>query len=250
MSGKLLFAAAAFSVVAAPSVAQDADGWTGEGSVSAGVTTGNTDTTDVGIGLDLGKTSGPWTYGVEAFADFGEVDGTESKNRWFLGGTVDRQINDRLFGFGRVSYEQDEFSGFDSRAFVGGGLGYDIFVGDVLSWTVRGGPGFKIDEVGETVTTDALGAPVIVPGFTDESFSAFGESAFAYAFNDNVKFTNDSTVLYADISTQLTNSAAITAKLSSALSARVSFDVRHETDPPEGFESTDTATRVSLVYGF
>ena len=34
--------------------AQDADenGWSGEGSLSAGVTTGNTETTDLGLGVD------------------------------------------------------------------------------------------------------------------------------------------------------------------------------------------------------
>ena len=40
------------------------------------------------------------------------------------------------------------------------------------------------------------------------------------------------------------------AALGAALSARFSVDVRHDTDPPFGFEDTDTATRVSLVYAF
>lgn len=244
MHHKIIAAIAAVAVFAAPSFAQDEDapkGWTGEGSVSAGVTTGNTETTDLGIGLNMTKDTGTWSYGVEAVADYGEIDGAESKNRWFLGGTVDRQINDRLFGFARASYEQDEFSGFESRAFIGGGLGYDVIVGDKQSWTVRGGPGLKIDEIGPIGTA---------PATTEESFSIVGSSAYAYAFNDNVKITNDTTVLYADVSTQMTNSLALTAALSDALSARISFDVRHDTEPPLGFEQTDTATRFSLVYGF
>ena len=36
--------------------------------------------------------------------------------------------------------------------------------------------------------------------------------------------------------------------LTGALSARASYDVRHDTDAPAGFEKTDTVTRVSLVY--
>lgn len=253
MHRKFIAAIAAVAVLASPSVAQDAEentGWTGEGSVSAGVTTGNTETTDLGIGVNMTKDTGTWAYGVEAVADYGEIDGAEAKNRWFLGGTVDRQINDRLFGFGRVSYEQDEFSGYDSRAFVGGGLGYDVIVGEKQSWTVRGGPGIKIDEIAEIISTDATGATVVTPAVTEESFSVVGSSNYAYAFNDNVKLSNDTTVLYADVSTQVTNSLALTAALSDALSARISFDVRHDTEPPLGFEQTDTATRFSLVYGF
>lgn len=222
--------------------AQDAS-WTGEGSFSAGVTTGNTETTDLGLGLDLSRETTLWTTTLEALADFGETDGTETKNRFFLAGQLDRQINDRLYGFGRASYEQDEFSGFETRTFVGGGLGYDVLTGPRQTWAIEGGPGLKIDEVRET--TDGT---TVIPAETVESFSVFAASAYAFQFNDNVAFTNDTNLLYAEESTQIVNTAAITASLTDALSARFSFDVRHDTDPPLGFESTDTATRISLVY--
>lgn len=253
MQRTLIAAAAAFTLLAAGAGAEEEEantGWTGEGSVSAGVTTGNTETTDLGIGVNMTRDTGDWAFGVEALADYGEIDGAESKNRWFLSGTVDRQINDRLFGFARASYEQDEFSGFDSRTFVGGGLGYDILTGDQASWTVRGGPGLKIDEIAEIISTDAMGMTVVTPGATEESFSFVASSNFEYIFNENVTLSNNTNALYAETSTQLNNTLALTAQLSSALSARISFDVRHDTEPPEGFESTDTATRFSLVYGF
>ncbi|MEL6753806.1 MAG: DUF481 domain-containing protein, partial [Pseudomonadota bacterium] len=106
-----------------------------------------------------------------------------------------------------------------------------------------GGPGLKIDEVRETTV-----AGEIVPAETVESFSVFAASNFEHAFNENVSFSNDTDLLYAEESTQMINVAALTAKLTDAFSARISFDVRHDTDPPEDFESTDTATRVALVY--
>ena len=180
----------------------------------------------------------------------GETDGAETKNRIFLGTNLDRQINDRLFGFGQLTYERDEFSGFASRAFIGGGLGYEVLNGEATQWTVRGGPGLKIDETEDTFVLVGGDALVLVPGETEESFGATAESNFAHTFNENVAFTNDTTVVYADVSTQVGNVAAITASLSNALSARVSFEVRHDTDPLEGFEATDTISRVSLVYGF
>ena len=227
-----------------PAHAQDQEegtnGWTGEGALSAGVSTGNTETTDVGLGVTLGRDIELWTVGLRANADYGDTEGTETKNRLFFGANLDRQINDRLFGFGQVSYEKDEFSGFDSRIFVGGGLGYDIYTGDKLSWTVRGGPGFKIDEI---AATDLL------PASTEESFGATAASNWAYAFNENVSLSNDTNVLYAETSTQIGNILALTATLSDALSARMSFEARHDTNPPAGFEDTDTITRVSLVYG-
>ena len=247
-----LAAFAGAMTLALPAHSQDDanNGWSGEGSLSAGVTTGNTETTDIGLGVDVARTFIVWTVCVQATADYGETDGDDTKNRIFLGTNLDRQINDRLFGFGQLTYERDEFSGFDSRAFIGGGLGYEVLTGDVTTWTVRGGPGLKIDEIEAVLDTTTVPATILSPATTEESFGATAQSNFAHQFNDNVAFTNDSTAVYADTSTQLGNIAAITATLTNTLSARVSFEVRHDTDPVDGFEATDTISRVSLVYGF
>ncbi len=247
---KMASAVAIAVTIAGTAVAEETTGWSGEGSLSAGVSTGNTETTDLGLGVDATRDWGVWALGLNAVADFGETDGVETKNRIFLGTNLDRQINDKLFGFGQLSYEKDEFSGFASRTFIGGGLGYEIYNSDTLGWTVRGGPGFKIDEVEAVLDTTTVPATVVTPETTEESVGAVAESNFNYAFNDNVAFTNDTKALYAQESTQLSNVIALTATLTDTLSARVSFEARHDTNPPLGFEDTDTISRVSLVYGF
>ncbi|MBN8552244.1 MAG: DUF481 domain-containing protein [Caulobacterales bacterium] len=241
----LLPAIVAFALIAAPAMAQEAQ-WTGEGSFGAGFTTGNTDTSDLGLGLELAREQGQWTVTLEAAAEFAETNGAQTKNRMFVAGQIDRDFSDRLYGFGRASYERDEFSGFESRAFAGAGVGYRILTGEQTTWAVEAAPGIKLDEVRQVV----LPGPVIVPASSEASFSVIAASRFAHAFNDNVRLTNDTSVTYAETSTQIENQFAVTAALSGALSARFSVGVRHDTDPPFGFEATDTATRVSLVYAF
>lgn len=231
-------------------VAQYNDGWSGEAAFSAGYTTGNTETTDLGLGIDVAREQGVWTYEFVADGEYGEQDGVESRNRYFLSGDVDRQLNDKLFAFGRTSYEVDQFTGFDSRTFVGGGVGYHIYDSEQTKWTVRAGPGVKIDEVKRIVTTDSVGAALIIPAETVSSFGAVARSAFGHKLNDNVKFINETDVLYGETSTQIENMVALTASVSSAISARMSFNVRYDTNPAEGFEDTDTALKVALVYGF
>lgn len=247
---KTASAAAMAISIAGAAAAEEATGWSGEGSLSAGVSTGNTETTDLGLGVDANRDWGVWALGLNAVADFGETEGVETKNRIFLGTNLDRQINDKLFGFGQLSYEKDEFSGFASRTFIGGGLGYEIYNSDTLGWTVRGGPGFKIDEIEASIDATAVPPNVLTPATTEESIGAVAESNYRYAFNENVGLTNDTKVLYAQESTQLSNVIALTATLTDTLSARVSFEARHDTNPPLGFEDTDTISRVSLVYGF
>jgi hypothetical protein len=50
--------AIAATLFATPTLAQEA-AWVGEGSFGAGMTSGNTDTTDFGMGLKTGPGSGP-----------------------------------------------------------------------------------------------------------------------------------------------------------------------------------------------
>ncbi|PKP81471.1 MAG: DUF481 domain-containing protein [Alphaproteobacteria bacterium HGW-Alphaproteobacteria-18] len=242
----ILAAIVAGSCLAMPTHAQESR-LKGEGSFTAGLNTGNTETSDLGIGVKMSHENQIWRNSIEVLADYGTKNGSETKNRAFFAGQSDRTLNDRLFAFGRLSHEIDEFSGFDSRSFVGGGLGWQIFQGGPAMWSVEGGPGIKFDRIAASTSGSP---PVTVPAESEEFFSARAASKFGYTFNDAVKFGNDTNLVYADASTQIGNKTTLTALLTKSLSARVSFEVRHDTSPQAGFESTDTATRMSLVYAF
>lgn len=243
MRTRLLGAACAVTAITAPAFAEP--GWSGEGALAAGFTTGNTETTDVGIGVEIHFEGPRYSHHGEVAFDYAEQDGLKSKNRAFAAYQLDRVLTERWFAFGRVSYEQDEFSGFDSRAFLGAGAGYHVIDNDATSWTLRAAPGLKIDDV----AADAAAVPPIAGG-TEQSFAVEFGSEYAYAFNDAVTLSNDTSIIYAEVSTQMANRVALTAQLMDALSARFSVEVRHESDPQPGREQTDTATRFGLVYGF
>lgn len=245
MSIRMIIAALAAAVLGFAAPAFAADGWTGEGAISAAATTGNTETTDLGLSLKGARQMGDWRVKANAAADYGETNSSETRNRWGLGGQVDRDLTDRFYLFGGATYEQDQFSGYDSRFYVGPGAGYRVLTGERTKWALEAGPGYRRDEVQARVVSG-----VRLGSATEEGFGARAASRFSHKFNEAVGFTNDTDVIYGDLSTQIVNSAAITAKLTDALSARVSFDVRNESDPQPGREDTDTATRFSLVFGF
>lgn len=232
-----------------PAIA-DAGHWAGEGSFSAGINTGNTETSDYGLGVKMTRETQIWRVNGEFLADYGTKNGSRTKNRFFLSGQFDRTLNDNLFGFARISHEEDEFSGFNSRSFIGSGLGYQVLDTEATKWSIEGGPGVKIDRMKSRTTTDEEGEPVIVPSMTDESISFIAASRFAHSLNDNVRLRNETSLIYADVSTQLGNKTTLTASLTRSISARFSFEVRHDSDPPEGFTDTDTSTRMSIVYSF
>ncbi|MBY9068515.1 DUF481 domain-containing protein [Hyphomonas sp. WL0036] len=239
-------------MAAASAIALPASGemgrWSGEGAFSAGLNTGNTQTSDLGISVQMERESQIWRNRFELTADYGTTEGAETKNRLYFDAGADRILNDDLFAFGRLSHEINEFSAFESRTFAGSGIGWLVFDEESpANWSIEGGPGIRVDRLRETLSETPL---EIVPAQTQETVSLIAASKFGYTFNDAVKFGNDTNMIYADTSTQVGNKSTLTALLTKSLSARVSFEVRHDSDPKTGFEETDTATRMSIVYAF
>ncbi len=235
---RLASLAALAAVPALPAMAQE-DKWTGEGAFNAGFTTGNTETRDAGVGLKVKHVGGEWTQLGEFVFDYGDKDKVESRNRIFAAGQVDRSFGTQWSAYTRLTGERDQFSGFENRYFLGVGAAFKAVDTPTTKWTLEGGPGYKVDELRGTLTT---------PASTEESISGRAASRFSHDFNERVKFTDTTEVVTSDTSTQIMNGAALTASIMGNLSARVSFDVRHDTDPLPGFEPTDTTTKFSLVY--
>ncbi len=246
---RILAAVAAGGCLSGTAMAE-APEWKGEGSLSAGLNTGNTDTSDLGIGVKMGRKTPLWRMSGELLADYGTKNGTQTKDRLYTAGQVDRVISDRLFGFTRVSHERDDFSAFESRSFAGGGLGWQAFDNDLVKWSLEGGPGIKVDEVKATTVTPPGGVPAPVPGKTRDSVAVIAASRLNYTLNEQVRAGNETSLIYANTSTQIANKATLTASLTRGLSARFSFEVRHDTNPRTNFEKTDTASRMSIVYSF
>ena len=211
-----------------------ADEWTGEASLTGSNTTGNTETTDIGLGLKLNVAGDAWRHKFRASADFGEVSGTTNKERFSLGYQIERDFTDRLYGFARTDYLNDSFGAFTDSFFLGGGLGYDVITGGAVTWDLSGGAGFRTQ-------TSALDV-------TEDEFALNAGSDFDWAINDKVSFYDDAGLIYADSNTSFFNEAGITAQLMGSLAGRVSFRVEHNTDVPAGTEKTDTITRFGIVY--
>jgi putative salt-induced outer membrane protein len=224
--------------VVTPTFAEDAPSgtWSGEGTLTAGFTTGNTETSDLGIGLKLARTEAGWRQALDFNAEYGETDGLETRNRVAAGLQIERELNPRTFLFGRGAHEVDAFSGFDSRTFRGGGIGYRVLDAEGTKWRLEAAPGWRRDE--------------LASGATETSAALRLASAWTHTVNTAVGLSLDTTVNVADVSTQFSNVASLTAQLSERLAARASFELRTESDPLPGLEQTDTATRLSLVYGF
>ncbi len=215
------------------------DGWGGEASVAGSKTSGNTDTTDVGLALHLNKTDGLWKHNFDTTYDLGKVSGLDNKNRFFLGYKLDRKISDRMYVYGNASYFTDDFGPFKQGSFAGAGVGYNVIQPDPMVWDVEGGAGFRSQKVREAG---------IVPSFKRDEFALRGASKFKYQLNDAVSLFNNSEVIWSKSDTYIWNDIGVTANLAGNLAARFSFRVDNHSDVPVGVKKTDTITRGSIVY--
>jgi len=236
---KTLVALLTTTVLGFATTASAQDGWAGEASLAGSRTTGNTETTDLGLAFNIQKDGDVWRHTARGSADFGRVAGVNNKERFTLGYQLDRDITDRLYAFGNADWYQDDFGAFETGYYLGTGLGYKVILPAPTQWDVEAGLGFRSQETQGTV---------LVPSVTEDELALRGASKFKWDLNDNVSFYNNSEILYASSDTYLWNETGITATLMGNLAARASYRVDHHTDVPVGTEKTDTITRFGVVY--
>ncbi len=213
------------------------EGWTGEGAIGGSFSTGNTEETGASASLGLNKRGLNWEHDFKLAADYLETNGEARRERFYAGYTARRDLgSDFFFAFGLLSFERDRFSGIDYRFTESLGAGYRISDSGSFKWTVEGGPALR-----QTSFTD---------GRDTSKVDLLGRTDIDWTLAENLTFTESAGFLLSSGNSSLYSKSAITAKVLGDISARLSFDVLHETEPPAGRESTDTITRASLVYGF
>lgn len=242
MFKKLCLALVISAGLLAPAYADD-NGWSGEASLSGSKTTGNTETTDIGLGLKLEKQMEKWRHKVDATADYGKTSGTKDKSRWTLGYQIDRDVSERLYVYGNADYFQDDFGAFKQGSFIGAGLGYKAVLPEPMSWNLEAGAGYRSQK-----SRLAPGTPGGAASITENELALRGFSDFDYKFNDAVSLYNDTEIIWSDSDTYIWNETGLTAQLMGNLSARASFRIDTHSDVPAGRKKTDTITRIGVVY--
>lgn len=212
------------------------EGWSGSGEAGGFISSGNTNTQGVALGLTLTKETRRWRHNFRGFVDYQHQDNVTSRERYFAGYEGNYNFTPDFYALGTLSWERDPFSGFDRRFAQSLGLGYKIVNTDTLKLSVEGGPALR-----QTRFTD---------GVNDSAFAARAAGNLDWQINDNLQFTQSGLLFYDSFNTSTQAISALTFKVSDAISARASFQFNSESNPPLGRKTTDTTSRVTLVYGF
>lgn len=239
---KLLVATLAMGV----SMSANAEtGWIGQGEAGINFASGNSESENANIGLNfanIGK-----IYENEFGFDYikssnDDVDSAESLAAKYR---LKRKLSERHYLFGLASYLDDDFDGFTEQVSVAAGYGYKLFTPDPLAWDIGIGVGYRdtselfIQEDGsELEGEDVSGATLVL--FSDYTFKISKSTDFVNKFIAEIGSDN----------TYIESDSALVVGINNAFALKLGVLVRHNTDPAEGADDTDTFTSANLVYNF
>lgn len=210
--------------------------WSGRAEAGGFISTGNSDVTGLTGALDLTREGLRWRHRILAQADFQRTGGVTSRERYVAGYQPNYKINDRGYVYGNAQYEADRFLGYDSRYSVSAGAGYGVLRRTGLTLDLELGPAFR-----QTDFTDAR---------MQSSAAVRGSVELDWTIVSGLSITQDSSAYLERYNSTVRSVTAIEAKLLGPLSARFSYTVQYESQPPDGRLTTDATSRASIVYAF
>lgn len=229
-------------------------GFQGSVSLRATLTSGNSNTTDVGLGTRLGFFDGlngsdfnfAYTY-----SDDGN-SGDDVEENLYLSYGYTREFGRDLYGFaqGVAIYDNTDADPDDadsddavyrSDIFVGAGLGYRIAESEQLQWSLQAGPGYRWYE---PFNEDRV-----------EEVAVSLSSNLLYQVSPTVAITNDTDVIASDNNRLVTNDLALSVALNQSLSLRTSLLTEFNSDPGVNMdlserERVDNTLGLAVVYSF
>jgi putative salt-induced outer membrane protein len=235
----------AFALFATLQAGSAAAAWTGKGEAGASDSSGNTDSTSANVKIELIDTLGSWKHLFGLAGNYAADTTGATAQRWEAREQSDYSFNPRMFWFGGGRYEDDRFSGFDYQGSLTTGLGYHFIATDATKLTGQVGVGYKLAETRDVV--DANGV-VLIAGDNEDSVIFTGAVDYEHQITDTTKVIDRFLVESGSDNTYLQNELSLQVRMTDVLALAVGYAVRHNTDPPEGFEETDTLTTLNLVY--
>jgi putative salt-induced outer membrane protein len=211
------------------------DLWHGSGELGGSVSTGNSDTTTLAVGLNLTREGIDWRHHVDALADLQRSDGVNAQERYVFNYQGDWRAGERFYLLGRVGWERNQQAGLRSRFIEAVGLGYHMVEGQPISWDLEAGPSLRQSQFYDR---------------TDNGAALRLASNFSWELGPAAQFSQNTSFMLEEGNSSILTVTSITSRLWGPISARLSVNTQFESNPPEDRVRFDAITRATLVYEF
>jgi putative salt-induced outer membrane protein len=227
-------------------------GWTGAANVSVAVTSGNSQTTSIGTGINLARptrTDKTTLYYNSVYSHDG-LHSVTTADTSAAGLRYDHNVNPKLFAFGTLDFATDALQQLDLRTVTGGGFGWHAIAKPVRQLDVLGGVVWTHESYGAIAATATTAA---VPALT-HSFAAldFGQQ-YTEKFGKSTTFTEQAYIFpdMADTSQfRFTLNSGLSTKINGFLSWQTALSDVYVTNPPAGTKDNDLVLTTGLGFNF
>ena len=206
---------------------------------------GNTDNQSFNAKFDYAREWRRWRQALGSSGVYAADDTGATAQRWDVRGQTDYKFLSKGFSFVSARYEQDRFSGFVYQSAFTLGLGWRFFDNDQTRLVAQIGGGYRHLHTRDSVADDGV---TLIPGGPQEDFVEQGVIDFDHELNPNTRIRDQFQIEVGMDNTQVRNDLSLQVKMLSSLALAVGYSVRYNTDPPAGFETTDTLSTLNLVY--
>ncbi len=211
--------------------------WSGEAELGIVATSGNTETQSINAKAKAENERDNWRHKLALEALNTESNNSTTAERYNFSGQSNYKLSERQFLFGLVTYENDRFSGYDSRTTEALGYGAQVIAEDSLKLDIEAGLGARQSKLSATGDSENEGVLHLAGNL-------------AWDVSKTSHFTQE---LVSDIGEESTVSKSVTAlktQVNGSLAMKLSYTLKYTSEVPVGKEKTDTETAVTLVYGF
>jgi putative salt-induced outer membrane protein len=222
-----------------------ANDWKGNAEAGFISASGNTESETINAGIRFSKEGEVWSHDV-AFNTFkassNDIDSAKYLKAEY---TIKRALTERSNLFGSISYLDDDFDGFTEQSSVSFGYGYKVIDTEPRKWELGAGVGYRdtsellrLDDGSEIEGKDLSNATLVL------------RSDYRHQLTSNTEIVDAFRAEAGSENTFIENDLALIVNMNETFALKAGFIVRHNTDPSEGSDETDTITSLNLVYNF
>ena len=214
--------------------------WSGSAGFGAVLTGGNSDTQNLAGSINVSRRDDIWRHNAFGSLYKAESNDIESANRFDLGYKLDRDINEIMYGFGRLRYDSDDYGNIDGRFSGIVGVGRTFIDDGKVSLNGEAGIGAHQTEYMTAVDgEDSADGAVFYLGL-----------GYQNQLMENLTFNSIFNAEVADSNTYTVWDNSLSFKLSDRVSLNVGLMSRANSDIVGVLgKKTDTTTRWSINYG-
>lgn len=210
---------------------------TGKGELGFSNFSGNSNSQNLKLSLNLDHVIGQWEHGLDIIAIKNTNEGELEAESYTGDFKSDYFYKQQSYIFGAVRYEEDHFSSFNYQSSLSLGVGTRVIESDRVNLDLSLGLGIK--KFKEQNNNNSKNEP----------FVRFG-TEYLFQITDNTQFTEELLIELSEDNTKANSISSLYVYISDEIALKLSLSIKHNSTTSSDIEKTDTQSTASVSYTF